>query len=127
MAEKHLQLFSFGYKYGSPLDVNFLVDVRHLPNPYWEETLRLRTGLDPETSDFVLRSPEGDELKEALRRFLQLWMTQQAEAGKLWLRVAVGCTGGRHRSVAMVEYLASVLGGDWEVEHFHRDVEKDMR
>ena len=125
MAEMQLVIFSFGYKYGCPLDANFLLDIRCLPNPFWEDSLRARTGQDGEVAAYVLKSSEGMALKVQLLAFLRLWISQQAVADKEVLRLAIGCTGGRHRSVAMAEFLATQLAEEYPVELFHRDIEKD--
>lgn len=118
--------FSFGYKYGSPLNANFLLDVRCLPNPYWDERLRDSTGLVAEVAAYVLESEAGKELKGHLETFFPFWFAQHLCAGKEVLRIAIGCTGGRHRSVALVEALSDTFRrGGYHVEHFHRDIGKD--
>ncbi len=125
MARMQLVIFSFGYKYGCPLDANFLLDIRYLPNPFWENSLRARNGQDEEVAAYVLESREGRELKEQLLAFIRLWVAGQAAANKEILRLGIGCTGGRHRSVAMAEFLAAKLIEEYSVELFHRDIEKD--
>ncbi|MBM9518232.1 hypothetical protein JWG39_00190 [Desulforhopalus vacuolatus] len=125
MAKMQLVIFSFGYKYGCPRDTNFLLDIRCLPNPFWEDSLRARNGQDGEIAAYVLDSSEGRELKGQLLELLRLWLVQQAAADKEVLRLAIGCTGGRHRSVAMTEFLAAQLSEQYPVELFHRDMEKD--
>lgn len=123
-----LVFFSFGYKYGYPLENNFLVDVRCLPNPYWEEELRAHSGLTAEVASYVLDSKAGQEMKIRLEEFLSFWFEQQADAGKETLRIAIGCTGGRHRSVAFVESLVATFSKQgYTIEHFHRDITKDER
>ncbi len=129
MAESNdleLILFSFGYKYGYPEKSNLLLDVRCLPNPYWDEKLRPYTGLEPEVAQYVRGSEEGEKLLERLDSLLLLWAAQQAKAGKSELHIAIGCTGGRHRSVAIVEALAlSLQKAGFFVSHFHRDIARD--
>ncbi len=121
-----LMLFSFGYKYGCPEESNFLLDVRCLPNPYWDERLRPYTGLEPEVAGYVLKSVPGEELLLQLESLLSLWVAQQAASGKKKLCIAIGCTGGRHRSVAVVEALAASLQKEgFSISHFHRDIDKD--
>jgi UPF0042 nucleotide-binding protein len=116
---------SFGYKHGLPIDADIVMDVRFLPNPHWEETLRPLTGHDPAVRDYVLeRAPASDFLDrfEALMR--SLLPGYEAE-GKSYLTVAVGCTGGRHRSVAVVEELARRLREHgYPVRTSHRDLSR---
>ena len=119
-------LFSFGFKYGPPRDVNLLFDVRFLANPFHVENLRPFTGLETCISDFVL---ENDSGRECLRHLLQVagYLAEQFQQNnKKELRIGIGCTGGHHRSVAVTEALAKLLGRDLEgVTHFHRDIEKE--
>jgi UPF0042 nucleotide-binding protein len=120
-------VYSFGFKNGTPVDANLLIDVRFLPNPYWQQQLRPKSGLQPEVSAYVLESDQGQEFLAVLTPLLLCTARQSAAAGKQELRVAVGCTGGRHRSVAVVEFLAATLrrDADWQVLTQHRDIEKD--
>ena len=100
---------SFGFKHGLPIDVDMVMDVRFLPNPHWEEDLRPLTGHDPAVRDFVLeRAQASDFLDRFAGLMLSLLPSYEAE-GKSYLTVAIGCTGGRHRSVAVVEELAGRL------------------
>jgi len=119
-------LFSFGFKYGAPADVNVLWDVRFLPNPYWVEKLRPSTGLVDEVAAYVLESERGKGFIALLRPMIRFLIEQNRAAGKKSLRIAVGCTGGRHRSVAVAEALIDSLE-DMPVELtvFHRDIERD--
>ncbi len=94
---------SFGYKYGIPIDADLLFDVRFLPNPYYDLRLRSQTGLDPEVRDFVLASPGTEEYLERLFPLLDFLFPRYATEGKAHLTIGVGCTGGRHRSVALAE------------------------
>jgi UPF0042 nucleotide-binding protein len=121
-------LFSFGYKYGVPADVNVILDVRFLPNPYWVEGLRSGTGRDEPVARYVLDSSEGSELLLCLRPMVRFLVEQYQQSGKKSLRIALGCTGGRHRSVAITESLAVFLA-DFFIEQvvFHRDIEKEGR
>ncbi|WP_456413595.1 RNase adapter RapZ [Oceanithermus profundus] len=119
-----LRLISFGYKWGPPQVADLLLDVRALPNPPWEEALRPRTGTDPEVAAYVFTGeaePYYRTLREAARRAAEA----ARAAGRSGYTVAVGCTGGCHRSVAVVERLARELGEDFEVEREHRDVGKE--
>lgn len=118
----YITLISFGYKYGIPLDADLVIDVRFLPNPYYIDCLRELTGLDPEVSTYVLSA---SETKGFLRRFgnlLQFLLPYYVREGKTHLAVAIGCTGGQHRSVVIVESLASFLKKDYDVRVHHRDL-----
>ncbi|MGW8193386.1 MAG: RapZ C-terminal domain-containing protein [Desulforhopalus sp.] len=119
-------LFSFGFKYGAPLDVNLLWDIRFLPNPYWVEKLRPKTGKDRTVADYVIDSEEGRTFLQLLTPLLHYLVKQNEIAGKDCLRIGIGCTGGRHRSVAVVEKIAALMTElPVELLVFHRDVEKD--
>lgn len=120
-----VNLVSFGFRYGTPEALELLFDVRFLANPYFEEPLRMRTGLDREVSDFVLSPERGKAFFERLRGWLDFLLPLYDAEGKAYLTVGIGCTGGRHRSVAVTEALAGVLReGGREVNVAHRDVEK---
>lgn len=119
-------LFSFGYKYGIPLDVNMLLDVRFLPNPYWVDELRSKTGQQKDVANYVLQSEQGQVTSTKLKEFLKLLVENNSAAKKKTLRIAIGCTGGRHRSVAVTEEMAASLQNlAVELAMFHRDIEKD--
>jgi RNase adapter protein RapZ len=117
-------LQSFGYKHGLPPDSDLVFDVRFLPNPYFVAELSAGDGRDPRVAEFVLGSPQGHELVDHLERFLRFSLPNFAREGKLYLTVAVGCTGGRHRSVAVVEELSRRLGGEWDLAVRHRDLNR---
>ena len=119
-------IFSFGFKHGVPVDANLLFDVRFLPNPYWQEHLRPKSGLELEVSGFVIDSDEGKEFLRLLKPLL-LSIAAQTARNRKELRIGIGCTGGRHRSVAVVEALALEFGQDpqFEVLSSHRDIGKD--
>ena len=119
-------IFSFGFKNGVPVDANLLFDVRFLPNPYWQEHLRPKSGLELEVSGFVIDSDEGKEFLSLLKPLL-LSIAAQTTRNRKELRIGIGCTGGRHRSVAVVEALALEFGQDpqFEVLSSHRDIGKD--
>jgi UPF0042 nucleotide-binding protein len=119
-----VSLVSFGYKHGLPLDADIVMDVRFLPNPYWDEELRDLTGLDERVSSYVLGT-EGLAFTEAFQSLLAQLLPAYAAEGKSYLTVAVGCTGGRHRSVAIVERLASWLRANgYPPRITHRDLER---
>ena len=118
-------IVSFGYKHGLPLDVDLVFDCRFLPNPHWVEELRPLTGIDPPVRDYVLAQPQAQEFLERLDGLFGLLLPAFVHEGKSYLRIAVGCTGGRHRSVVLAEQLARQLrehGLDPSV--VHRDIER---
>jgi len=117
-------LQSFGYKHGLPADSDLVFDVRFLPNPYFVAELSAGDGREPKVAEFVLQSALGTELVDELERFLRFTLPNFAREGKLYLTVAVGCTGGRHRSVAVVEELYRRLGTEWDVVVRHRDLHR---
>lgn len=119
------RIVSFGFKYGLPVDADMVFDLRYLPNPHFVPELRPLTGRDPRVSDFVLKSGAGQELFEQLSDLLTRLLPRYQYEGKAYLTVALGCTGGRHRSVAMVEALGRVLAGAAEVRVEHRDTKMD--
>ena len=123
--EAKLKLVSFGYKYGHPLDADFIVDVRFLPNPYWVRGLRDLDGLSQEVIDYVLGQ---DEVEEFLTRFVDLLefvMPGYQRQRRAYLTVGVGCTGGHHRSVVVAEELSRRFQERGRaVAVLHRDVDK---
>ena len=119
-------LISFGYRYGIPPASELLFDVRFLPNPHFEPKLRPRTGLDQDVADFVLENERTGELLARLGGFLDYLLERYDAEGKAYLTIGIGCTGGRHRSVAVANALAERLRqGGREVNVKHRDVEKE--
>lgn len=119
-------VMSFGFKNGIPLDADMVADVRFLPNPYWQPELRTHTGLRDEVSEYVFEAPEAREFLDQYSRLVDIVAEGYLREGKRYLTIAVGCTGGRHRSVAMAEHLAARLvknGVDTFV--VHRDIERD--
>jgi UPF0042 nucleotide-binding protein len=113
------RIVSFGFKYGLPVDADLVFDLRYLPNPHFVPELRPKTGLDPGVASFVLETPEGRELLADLANMLSKLLPRYEREGKSYLTIAIGCTGGRHRSVALAEALAAALRpiGDVRVEH----------
>jgi RNase adapter protein RapZ len=124
-----VSLISFGFKYGAPLDVDMLLDVRFLPNPHYDPDLRPLTGHDEPVREAVLGQPDTKEFLTRLHDLLAFLIPRYAAEGKTYFTLGIGCTGGRHRSVAIVEDLARHLkdvGGDCpEIDLFvrHRDLE----
>jgi len=126
-ADSRLQVsvVSFGYKHGVPLDVDMVFDSRFLPNPHWVDELRPLTGRDASVRDYVLSQPEAREFLERLDRLFELLVPAFVREGKSYLRIAVGCTGGRHRSVVIAEELAgSLRQHELDPTVLHRDVDR---
>jgi UPF0042 nucleotide-binding protein len=114
---------SFGFKHGLPLDADMVLDVRFLPNPHWDEGLRPLTGHDPAVSDYVLETSSGSDFVDRIHDLLSTLLPQYESEGRSYLTVAIGCTGGRHRSVAVAEELAGRLRSDGvAVRAAHRDL-----
>lgn len=118
---------SFGFKHGAPRDADLLVDVRFLPNPYWDPKLRPYRGIDKPVSDFVLEQEDAQQFLDLVEQMAQTVLPGYRREGKNYMTLAVGCTGGHHRSVAMAEALAVRLGNlpGVDVTTAHRDIEKD--
>ncbi|NDA60078.1 MAG: RNase adaptor protein RapZ, partial [Actinobacteria bacterium] len=119
-----LMLQSFGYKHGIPREADTVVDLRCLPNPYWQEDLRDLNGLDGAVIDFLEHAPAVDQMVDQLTTFLKFWVSQFDVSDRPYLTVAFGCTGGQHRSVYMVERLARLFREtDRMVQIRHRDLQ----
>lgn len=118
---------SFGFKYGLPMDADTVMDVRFLPNPHWVDELRRHTGQHPAVREYVLGQAGAAEFLETYHRLLDLVIAGYRREGKRYMTVAIGCTGGKHRSVAMAEALAARLqGGDQlTVRVLHRDLGRE--
>lgn len=120
-----LFLVSFGYKYGVPLDADLIMDVRFLPNPFFVNGLRAKTGLAREVKDFVLRREETHEYLEKLRALLEFTLPRYEREGKSNLTIAFGCTGGRHRSVVLVDAVKQqLMRSPWHCRVRHRDIDR---
>ena len=100
-----INLLSFGFKYGSPIDADFVFDVRILPNPHWNPELRTSTGLDTEVAAFFADYPEVAEMTDDLEKFLTRWLPDFLHNNRHTVTVAIGCTGGKHRSVFITDHL----------------------
>lgn len=122
-----INVLSFGFKYGVPIDADLIFDVRFLPNPHYVEALRPMTGQDPEVYDYVMKWNETQEFLTKLTDMMNFLIPQYKKEGKSQVVVGIGCTGGKHRSVALAEYLGKVLDNDeyGRVRVTHRDAEKD--
>lgn len=118
-------VLSFGYKHGLPLDVDLVLDCRFLPNPHWVEELRPKTGLDDDVRGYVLRFDESTAFLEHLEHLFDLLLPAYVKEGKSYLTLALGCTGGRHRSVVIAEEVGKLLRRrGFEPRVSHRDVDK---
>ena len=113
---------SFGFKHGIPLDADFVFDVRCLPNPHYDQRLRPRTGRDPEVAGFIEAVPEAMQMLADIRGYIERWLPCFVRDNRSYLTVAVGCTGGRHRSVYFVESLARHFHGGHSVIKRHREL-----
>ena len=114
---------SFGYKHGLPLDVDLVIDCRFLPNPHWVDELRPYSGLDERVRGYVMRFPETGQFLERLDHLLELLLPAYRAEGKAYLSIAVGCTGGRHRSVVLAEEIAARMAAlGFAPTVSHRDV-----
>jgi UPF0042 nucleotide-binding protein len=109
-----IQLISFGFKHGAPNDADFLFDVRCLPNPYWEKSLRNFTGKDREIIEYLDNHPAAHKMSEQLESFLSNWLDYFDAENRSYLTIGVGCTGGRHRSVYIVDRLSAALSAKRE-------------
>lgn len=118
---------SFGFKYGLPMDADLVCDVRFLPNPHWVPELREHTGQDADVRDYVLGQNGARDYLQTYTHLLNLTIEGYVREGKRYMTVAVGCTGGKHRSVAMTEALAGMLAeqGDVSVRVLHRDLGRE--
>ncbi|MBO8165443.1 MAG: RNase adapter RapZ [Brevibacillus sp.] len=120
-----VNLMSFGFKYGIPIDADLVFDVRFLPNPHYVEELRPKTGCDREVAEYVMKWSETQEFIGKLLDFLTYTLPHYQREGKSQLVIGVGCTGGKHRSVAIAEHVGEVLAKDFPVRVTHRDMEKN--
>jgi RNase adapter protein RapZ len=120
-----ITMMSFGFKYGIPLDVDMVFDVRFLPNPHWDDTLRPLNGRDEAVASYVLGQSEAQDFLAQVENLLTTLIPGFEREGKTYLTIAVGCTGGQHRSVAITEALsAAVRESGQHVATFHRDVDR---
>ena len=121
----NIHVMSFGFKHGIPNDADFVLDVRCLPNPYWIESMRSKTGLDKEVYDYVFSFDESVELLEKLKGLLDYLNPLYIKEGKSQIVIAIGCTGGNHRSVAFAEALKDYFSKKWDnVTVNHRDIDR---
>lgn len=120
-----VNVVSFGFKHGIPLDSDLMFDVRFLPNPFYEHELKELTGLTKEVSSYVLKFDETQEFLSQLKNMVKFLLPQYAEEGKMQLVISIGCTGGKHRSVTVAEELGRFLRkNNYFTVVIHRDIEK---
>ena len=119
-----LLLRSFGYKHGIPADADFVFDARCLPNPHWEPELRAHTGLEKNVVAFLEQKPVVNDYYRQLEGFLTAWIPQFKADNRSYLSIAIGCTGGQHRSVYLVDRLSKQMGGKYgDIVTRHRELE----
>jgi UPF0042 nucleotide-binding protein len=120
-------VMSFGFKHGVPLDADLMFDVRFLPNPYYDTELRPLTGLDKPVADYIFLQPETNLFIDEICPLIERWIPLHAASGKARLTIALGCTGGQHRSVAVAECVSKLLTKHFtHVLPFHRDLQKKL-
>ena len=115
-------LQSFGYKYGIPLDADYVFDVRHLPNPHWALELRRFNGLDQPIQKYLEQSPQSEEMFKDIYHFMEKWLPIFAEGHRHYMTISIGCTGGQHRSVYIVDRLQKALKAKWSIQVLHREM-----
>ena len=116
-----ISFLSFGYKYGVPMDADLMIDVRFLPNPFWVPDLRVYSGNDPQVYDYVMEKEETKEFCRRLLSFLDYAFTEYVKEGKNHFTVAIGCTGGQHRSVTITNFLYDHYRNQYRCYKQHRD------
>ena len=121
----NINILSFGFKYGIPMEADLIFDVRFLPNPYYIDILKPKTGLDQEVHDFIFSFPQAKEFVRLLEKMMDFLLPNYSEEGKTVLVIAIGCTGGHHRSVAIAHDLADyVAKAGYQVTENHRDMSR---
>lgn len=122
-APMNVQVMSFGFKHGFPREADYVFDVRVLANPYFVEALRKKSGLDSEVAEYVMQQEATAGLLDRIGSLLDFVLPRLVQDGRSQVTIAIGCTGGQHRSVAVSEWLASRLSsGTWRITTLHRDV-----
>jgi len=119
-----LQFESFAFKQGVPMDADFVFDVRMLPNPHYEPTLRAQTGLDADVIAYLSQQAAVSDMRAHITAFLQKWLPAMAADHRAYVTVAIGCTGGQHRSVYLAQTLSADFSSDWSTQVRHRELEK---
>jgi UPF0042 nucleotide-binding protein len=127
-AKINVTLVSFGYKWGLPQEADLVFDLRFLPNPFYEERMRTLSGHDPQVRDFIMRSPISERFLHKVLDFVKFLIPQYIMEGKSYLTIAFGCTGGKHRSIAVVDMVADFLRKECKNINLlikHRDLAKE--
>jgi UPF0042 nucleotide-binding protein len=120
-------VLSFGFKYGVPIEADMMLDVRFVANPFFDATLRHQTGRDLPVADFVAQRPEAQTFLQHTQEFLRFLLPQYQREGKCYFTLAIGCTGGRHRSVALAQAIAQgIQDAQVMAEVKHRDIDRDV-
>lgn len=119
-----VNVMSFGFKHGLPIDADLVFDVRFLPNPHYIDHMRPKTGLDEEVSNYVLKWNETNKFLEKVIELLTFMLPHYKREGKAQLVIAIGCTGGQHRSVALAEYIGHHFEQDYQTRISHRDIDR---
>ncbi|NMD68910.1 RNase adapter RapZ [Bacillus sp. DNRA2] len=119
-----VNVMSFGFKHGIPIDADLVFDVRFLPNPHYIESMRPKTGLDEDVSGYVLKWNETHKFLEKVTELLAFMLPHYKREGKAQLVIAIGCTGGQHRSVTLAEYIGHFFEKDYQTRISHRDIDK---
>ena len=128
LKDMYITVLSFGFKYGIPSDADLVFDVRFLPNPYYIDELRPQSGDDKPVRDYVMKSEVSQEFLRKLTEMVQFLIPHYMEEGKHQLVIAIGCTGGKHRSVTLANELYDKLSDakeEYGIKKEHRDLEKD--
>ncbi|MGE0100235.1 MAG: RNase adapter RapZ [Hydrogenophaga sp.] len=118
---------SFAFKRGVPMDADFVYDVRMLPNPHYEAELKAMSGLDLPVAEYLAAQPEVVQMEQQITDFLRHWMPQMLRDHRSYVTVAIGCTGGQHRSVYLVERLAQAFRAEWSTRVRHRELDSWLR
>lgn len=114
---------SFGFKRGMPVDADLVFDVRCLPNPYWKPELREHSGLDPAVAEYLAAQPDVEDMYQDIHNYLSKWLPRFAASNRAYVTVAIGCTGGHHRSVYLANRLVQALGNSLQnIQVRHRDL-----
>lgn len=119
-----VNVLSFGFKHGIPIDADLVFDVRFLPNPHYIEHMRPKTGLDNEVYSYVLKWSETQKFLEKVTELLSFMLPHYKREGKAQIVIAIGCTGGQHRSVALAEYIGHYFEKEYKTIISHRDIER---
>ncbi|MGL4953438.1 MAG: RNase adapter RapZ [Culicoidibacterales bacterium] len=121
-----VNFMSFGFKHGIPMDADFVVDVRFLPNPFYDPELRVKTGIDQDVSDYIFNKAESTVFYEHTQNYLAYLIPKYREEGRSQITIAVGCTGGQHRSVAIAEKLMTTFAEQYKTYSIHRDMSRNQ-